>query len=350
MEFNKIRLGIFFSLLAITSLGFLYLLLPFFYPIFWAAVIASIFYPIYKKIQSKIKKERLSSSIVVFLVILIIVLPLTGIASLLVNESFELYNAIDNNKSHINQTIQQTITWTNNNPYLEGLNIDEAFWMDKFSEATKTVTKYIFTGLKNFTQNSIVFIVMFILMLYSLYFFLKDGEKLLKTAMHSCPLGDDKEKQLYEKFSRTAASTLKGTLVVGSIQGILGGLMFVVVGIQSAAIWGVLMVALSVLPIGSGLIWFPAGIIMLITGNIWQGLFLIIFGIIVISTIDNFLRPVLIGKEMKLHPMLILFTTLGGLILFGFTGFVIGPIVASLLVTLWEMYNEHYKQELDSNR
>ena len=89
---------------------------------------------------------------------------------------------------------------------------------------------------------------------------------------------------------------------------------------------------------------------MLITGNIWQGLFLIIFGTIVISTIDNFLRPVLIGKEMKLHPMLILFATLGGLIFFGFTGFVIGPIVASLLVTLWEMYNEYYKQDLDNNR
>jgi len=350
MEFNKIRLGIFFSLLAITSLGFLYLLQPFFYPIFWAAVIASIFYPIYKKIQSKIKKERLSSTIVLFLVILIIILPLTGIASLLVNESFELYNAIDNNKSQINQTIQETITWTNNNPYLERLNIDEAFWIDKFSEATKVVTSYIFTGLKSFTQNSIVFIVMFILMLYSLYFFLKDGEKLLKMVMHLCPLGDDKEKQLYEKFSKTAASTLKGTLVVGSIQGVLGGLMFAIVGIQSAAIWGVLMVALSVLPIGSGLIWFPAGIIMLITGNIWQGLFLIIFGTIVISTIDNFLRPVLIGKEMKLHPMLILFATLGGLIFFGFTGFVIGPIVASLLVTLWEMYNEYYKQDLDNNR
>jgi predicted PurR-regulated permease PerM len=164
--------------------------------------------------------------------------------------------------------------------------------------------------------------------------------------MHLVPLGNKYEKILYTKFTETAFSALKGTLIIGGIQGLLGGLMFAFLGIQGAAIWGIIMVFLSILPTGPSLVWLPTAIILLINGQIWQGLTLLFFGLLVISVIDNLLRPILVGKETKLHPLLILFSTLGGIILFGFTGFIIGPILAALVVSMWNIYDDHYKDEL----
>jgi len=346
MQLSKVRLTLFFFLLILVTLVFGYLLQPFFYPIFWAAVIASIFYPLYEKLYTKIKMKGLSSIIMLFLVFLIIFLPLTMISSLLIKESIDVYSSIDSNKSEIAQNMQGVFDWAKDNALLQRINFDESFWIEKISESAKTLTAFIFTNIKNFTQNSVIFIIMFVLMLYSLYYFFKDGKKFLETAMHLIPLGNKYEKILYNKFTGAATSALKGTLIIGGIQGLLGGLMFAFLGIQGAAIWGMIMVLLSILPIGSGLIWMPASIILLINGQTWQGITLLLFGILIISVIDNFLRPVLIGKQTKLHPLLILFSTLGGLAIFGFTGFVIGPILAALLVSMWDIYDEHYKDEL----
>jgi len=346
MKLTKVRIILFFSLLIVATIGFGYVLKPFFYPIFWAAVLASIFYPLYNKLLKKIKYKGLSSVIMIIFVFLIIILPLTGISSLLIKESIDIYTGIDNNRSEITQSMQKTFDWAKNNSLLQKINIDESFWIDKVSESAKALTAFIFTSVKNFTQNSVIFVFMFALMLYSLYYFFKDGKNFLETTMHLVPLGNKYEKILYTKFTETAFSALKGTLIIGGIQGLLGGLMFAFLGIQGAAIWGIIMVFLSILPTGPSLVWLPTAIILLINGQIWQGLTLLFFGLLVISVIDNLLRPILVGKETKLHPLLILFSTLGGIILFGFTGFIIGPILAALVVSMWNIYDDHYKEEL----
>ena len=139
---------------------------------------------------------------------------------------------------------------------------------------------------------------------------------------------------------------MAGSLIVGGVQGGLGGAMFAVLGIEGAAIWGIIMVCLSVVPIGPSVVWFPASIILLINGQIWQGITLMLFGFLIISTIDNLLRPIVVGKKINLHPVLILFSTLGGILMFGFTGFLIGPIFTALVVSMWEIYDEHYKDEM----
>jgi len=346
MQLTKVRLSLFFFLLILVTLGFGYILKPFFYPIFWAAVIASIFYPLYEKLLKKIKRPSIASILMLFLVFLIIFLPLTAISSLLIKESIDIYTEIDNNKSEITNSMQGVFDWAQENPILRKISIDESFWIDKVSESAKALTAFIFSSIKNFTQNSVIFVIMFILMLYSLYYFFKDGKRFLETAMHLIPLGNKYEKILYKKFTDTSLSALKGTLIVGGIQGLLGGLMFAFLGINGAAIWGIIMVVLSILPIGPSLVWLPTGIILLINGQTWQGIALLLFGLLVISVIDNFLRPVLVGKETKLHPLLILFSTLGGLALFGFTGFIIGPIISALVISMWDIYDEHYKDEL----
>jgi len=154
------------------------------------------------------------------------------------------------------------------------------------------------------------------------------------------PLEDDRGEMLYKRFTDTTRAALKATLIIGGLQGILGGLVLLVAGIEGALFWGIVMVVSSLVPsIGCSIIWVPAGIIMLLTGHTWEGILILVFGAAVISTVDNLLRPVLIGKDVQLHPLLIFLSSLGGIALFGISGFVIGPIIASLFLTIWEMYD-----------
>lgn len=196
---------------------------------------------------------------------------------------------------------------------------------------------------------SVKFVFMLFIMFYTLFFFFKDGPRLLKYLMRVSPLGDKYEAMLYEKFTSTARATLKSTLIVGGLQGTLGGIFFWIAGVEGALVWGIIMIALSVIPaIGSFIIWLPTGIIMLALGNIWQGLLILIGGMF-ISIIDNIIRPPLVGKDTQMHPLIVLFTTLGGIFLFGISGFVIGPIIASLFLAIISIYNFYYRGELDSN-
>ena len=185
-------------------------------------------------------------------------------------------------------------------------------------------------------------------MAYTLFYFIRDGEKFLRKIMYLCPLGDNHEVMFYNKFTSTARATLKGSLVIGIVQGLIGGLLFYFVGIKGALIWGLVMMALSIL-IGCYLVWVPAGIIMLLLGNLWQGIAILAVGVLIISTIDNIIRPWLVGKDTQMHPLLVFLSTLGGILVFGLTGFIIGPVITSLLMAFWEMYEHYYKTELDNN-
>jgi len=191
---------------------------------------------------------------------------------------------------------------------------------------------------------------MLFIMFYTLFFFLRDGKKILEHLMHLSPLGNKYETMLYEKFTSTSRATLKGTFLVGCVQGTLGGLLFLAVGIPGALIWGLMMVALSIVPaVGCSIIWLPTGIIMLLMGNIWQGITILLFGTLVISNIDNLIRPPLVGKDIQMHPLLVLFSTLGGIFIFGISGFIIGPVIAALFTSVISIYDHYYRNELSNN-
>ncbi len=350
MDFDKIRNYVFLGTLAFVTVLFFSLLKVFAYPIFWAAVIAAMAYPLYQKLNSFFHHPNIASLITLTIVTIIILVPLTTVGTLLVKESINLYGSINTSDSPINQTIQETITFLRNNSFTKTLRINQPFLSDKISEFAKTGLASIFASLTNLTQNSVTFIAMFILMLYTLFFFLRDGEKILQKLMRIFPLGDKYETLLYKKFTSTANAAIKGTIVIGSVQGTLGAIVFSIAGIQGAILWGIVMAFFSIIPgAGSSIIWLPAAIIMFLTGNIWQGVMILIVGALVISTIDNFLRPILVGKDIQMHPIIILFSTLGGIALFGISGFVIGPVIASLFLAFWEIYEAYYRRELTSN-
>lgn len=343
---EKTRDIVFFVLFGTVLLLFVYLVLPFFYPIFWAAVTAIIFRPLYKRLNLRSDRPNLNALVSVVIILLIIFLPLGIVGTLLVNESLSMLSSVSSDTSSIRDTFRSALEALKHNRFTAFLNIDETFWTDKFSDFARGVSGFIYQNLKSVTQNLVEFVIMFIIMVYTLYFFIRDGEKLPMIFSRLCPLGKDKEKLLLEKFVSTTRATLRSTLVIGGIQGSLGGFIFWALGIEGALIWGVVMVFAAILPTGSAIIWGPAAIILLLTHQYWKGIILLVFGIVVIGTIDNFLRPILIGKELQMHALFILFSTLGGLLLFGFTGFIIGPVIASVLLALWDIYNVYYSDLL----
>ena len=160
-------------------------------------------------------------------------------------------------------------------------------------------------------------------------------------------MGDAYEKMLYEKCRSTSVATLESAFIIGGVQGTIGGILFWITGVPGALVWGVVMMAFSILPaLGSFMVWLPAGLIMLALGNVWQGVAILLVGIFIIATVDNLIRPPLLGKDTEMHPLIVLFSTLGGIFLFGVSGFIIGPIIAALFLAIISIYDHYYQSEL----
>jgi predicted PurR-regulated permease PerM len=180
-----------------------------------------------------------------------------------------------------------------------------------------------------------------------MFFFFKDGHKILERIFYYTPLSDEDETRMLTQFASITRATVKGTLVIGIIQGALAGIAFWAVGIEGAALWGTIMAILSIVPgIGAPLVWVPAVIILFVNGQYVKATLLLVWCGAVVTTIDNFLRPVLVGRDAKMPDLLILIGTLGGLFLFGPIGFIIGPIICGLFLTVWDIYGTTFKEVL----
>lgn len=348
MSFEKIRSTFYFGVTLILFVAFLYLIRPFLFPIFWAAIIAILLSPLYKFINKYIDVPSLSAIIGVILVIVLILLPLSLLVFLLIQQAIMLYNTfINDNFFH---TLQNLMSWLEKGPFANLVQGVSSQWLQDISGTVKTVSLFLIKYVGNIAQNSAVFVGMFLIMIYALYYFFKDGEKLLRRLTYISPLDGKYERMFFDKFISTAASTLKSTFIVGGIQGLLGGILFFATGIKGALIWGVIMMALSFIPaVGASIIWFPAGIIMIMMGNVWKGVLILLVGTFIISLIDNLLRPQLVKKDTEMHPVITLLSTLGGIIIFGISGFVIGPIIAAMFLAMISMYTHYYSNELRNN-
>ena len=198
--------------------------------------------------------------------------------------------------------------------------------------------------LSTVTLGTVSFVINTFIFLYCMFFFLIDGEKVIEKILYYLPLEDQDERRMLEKFTSVTRATIKGTLVIGVLQGSLAGLAFYVVGIGSAVFWGAIMAVLSIIPsVGSAIVWAPAAIILAATGHVAKGIGLAAFCGIVVGSLDNVLRPILVGKDTQMHELLIFLGTLGGIIMFGVVGMIIGPILAALFVTVWEIYGIAFK-------
>jgi predicted PurR-regulated permease PerM len=215
---------------------------------------------------------------------------------------------------------------------------------DKISKAAMQGSQYLASQAFSFGQGTFDFVVSFFIMLYLLFFFLRDGQDLTRRIRIAIPLAEPQKRRLQLKFTRVVRATVKGNIVVALTQGALGGLIFWVLNIPSSLLWAVLMAFLSLLPaVGAGIVWAPVALYFLASGMIWQGVVLGLFGVFVIGLVDNVLRPILVGKDTRMPDYLILISTLGGMAVFGLNGFVIGPMIAALFMSTWGLFTSAKK-------
>lgn len=339
----------FLLLLLAVSAGFGLILWPFIGAVFWALVLAILFHPFNKRLLRRFPgKPNLTTLYTLLLCLLGVILPLVLIGSSVVRETVHIYDRISSGQLDFGSYFQQINaalpTWVVQ--FLERIDLASAQEIQsKLSSLGAEAGKLVAGKAVEVGQNTLSFVVSFGVMLYLLYFLLRDGTHLAQRVRDAIPMEPGHKRSLAEKFATVIRATVKGNLVVASAQGALGGLIFWLLDIQGAVLWGVLMAFLSLLPaVGASLIWGPVSIYFLATGNVTQGLVLAAYGVMVIGLVDNVLRPILVGKDTKMPDYIVLISTLGGMSIFGLTGFVIGPAIAALFIACWDIYSPQDKR------
>ncbi|WP_339896531.1 AI-2E family transporter [uncultured Gilvimarinus sp.] len=338
---KTLELKSFLGLLILVSIAFLWILQPFFGPVFWACALAIIFYPAQSRFLGNLKhRPNIRSLITLGFCLIIVIIPVIFLVSSVVAQAASLYQQIDSGEIDPAKKIEQfesSFPIVQNTLGRFGVNLDDL--KKQAVNFAMNSGKYIAQYTFNIGQNAFKFVLNFCLMLYLTFFLLRDGNQLLELMIRALPMGDTRERLLFAKFAEVTRATVKGNLVVAMVQGALGGFIFWVLGIPAALLWAVVMAFASLLPaVGAAIIWAPVAIYLLAVGNYVDGIILIAFGGGVIGLVDNLLRPVLVGRDTKLPDYLVLLSTLGGMALFGINGFVIGPLIAALFIAFWGIF------------
>ncbi|HJU71695.1 MAG TPA: AI-2E family transporter [Paucimonas sp.] len=343
MNHPELQQKTFLLLLLTVSIAFGWLLLPFYGTVFWGAVLAILFTPLYRRFLAAMPQRRnLAASATLLLCLVIVILPLTLLSISLVQQGAIVYQKIRSGELNFGVYFQQVIAalppWIASLLDRFGL-ADIPALQQKLSNGVVQGSQFIAAQALNIGQNTFQFIISFGLMLYLLFFLLRDGATLAGRIRQAIPLSMEYKRHLSGKFTTVIRATVKGNIAVAATQGALGGMMFWFLGIQASLLWGVLMAFLSLLPaIGAALVWAPVAIYFLLTGAVWQGVTLIVFGVLVIGLVDNILRPLLVGKDTQMPDYVVLVSTLGGMAVFGLNGFVIGPAIAALFIAVWDLF------------
>jgi predicted PurR-regulated permease PerM len=324
------------------TLAFAWILWPFYGAVFWATVLAILFAPVYRRLSRRMRQRRTLAALSTLMIILVIViLPAGLVTGLLLQEALGVYGRIQAGELSVGRYLQHILdalpAWAGGLLERFGLTSLGAVQAKFAAGLTKSIQFFAGQAL-SIGQNTLDFVVSFFVTLYLLFFLLRDGEALARRIRDALPLQEDLQRNLSGKFTNVIRATVKGNIVIAIIQGVLGGLIFWILGIQAPVLWAVVMAFLSLLPaVGTAIIWLPVAVYMLVTGAVWQGTVLIAYGVLVIGLVDNVLRPILVGKDTKLPDYVVLISTLGGMSIFGFNGFVIGPIIAAMFIAVWDV-------------
>lgn len=339
---------VFLLLLALITIAFGWLLKPFFGAVFWAMTLALMFDPIYQRIRTKFRgRSNLAALATLLLCLVIVILPMALVTSTLITEVTGVTQRIKAGDINFRSYFQQVLTalphWLLD--WLDRLGLSNLQGvLDRLSAGLAQGGQMLATNALAIGQNTFDFLVSFVIMMYLLFFLLRDGRGLARMVRDSIPLEPEHTRYLLAKFATVVRATVKGNVLVALAQGALGGMAFWVLGIHAAVFWGVVMALLSLLPaIGAALVWGPVAIYLLSTGSVLSGVGLVMWGVLVIGLSDNVLRPLLVGKDTKMPDYLVLVSTIGGMSLFGINGFVIGPTIAAMFIAFWALFN--HKQE-----
>lgn len=333
------------GLLVIATVLFAMVLWPLSGAVSWAVFIAIVFAPMQERAVQACRGRRGWAAFASLVVIVVIVLlPTALLIASVTEEAAAFYNRFRTGEIRLAEYFQRGIDalpgWVRVGLDRLGL-ADLGLVQQKLVEALGRSGQALTTRAFSIGQNTLEFLLNFFVMLYLLFFLLRDGRALSVAAARALPLQEEHTRRLLGQFATVVRATVKGNVVVALVQGTLGGLAFWVLGIKGALLWGALMALLSLLPaVGAAMIWGPVAVYLLTTGSIWAALGLTAWGVLVIGLVDNVLRPILVGKETRLPDYLVLIATLGGLAVFGINGFVIGPVIAAIFLATWEIFSD----------
>lgn len=322
--------------------AFIALIYGFLEALLLAAIFSGLVYPLYKRFQKLTGERNTLSSLMTLLVsVLVVIVPLFFLLGLIAEQALGITEMvapwIEKQMGHSSTANPTLPDWF---PFADKLAPYSGQISAKLAELVGKIGVVIASGLAHLSGGAAAFFLQLFVMLYAMFFFLVSGPTLMDKILSYLPLTKGDKEKMIEVGLSVGRATVKGTLIIGIIQGTLGGIGFAVAGIGSAVFWGAVMAVLSVLPgIGATLIWAPAVIYLLLSGKTIAGICLLIYCAGVVGTIDNFLRPMLVGRDSEMPDLLILLSTLGGLALFGASGLVLGPILAALFMTVLAIYS-----------
>lgn len=352
-EINGTWFRIAFVLVLVLSISSLFLAVvwPFLQALLFAAILAGLFKPLQRSLAKLFRgRESLAAVATILVLMLIIIGPVSALAGLIVKQAVDV-------SDHALPWVQQQLgsagsfdlhDWLAARfPMFEDFLPSRTEIANALGTAVKAAGAYLVASASSFTAGTAGVLLDFFVMLYAMFFFLRDGRGILEKIFYYMPLSHDDEVLMLERFVSVTKATIKGTLLIGLIQGGLAGIAFYFAGITGAAFWGAVMVVLSIIPgVGAALVWVPAVIYLAATGHHLAAILLGVWCAGVVGTIDNVLRPTLVGKDAKMPDLLILIGTLGGLFLFGPLGFIVGPIICGLFLTAWDIYGVAFRNIL----
>lgn len=335
----------FIILVVLVTVAFVCLLLPFYSALLWAVILAVLFNPLQRWLVARLRGRRtLAAAVSVLVCVCIVVIPGSLVFGALAQEATGLYQRIDTREFDPAAIVERVYT------SLPAFMVDllGAAGLDNFAAIQERFTstlaqgsQFIATRALSIGQGTAQFLVGLGVMLYVLFFLFRDGSQLAATISRASPLAPRHTRHVMAKFTTVVKAAVKGNFIIALIQGTLGGLTFWALGIQAPLLWGVVMTLLSLMPaVGAFLVWVPVAAYLLVIGDYARATILILVGVFVIGMIDNLLRPMLVGKDLRLPDYMVLVSTIGGLALFGMNGFVIGPLIAALFVAVWSLLTE----------
>jgi predicted PurR-regulated permease PerM len=339
----------FVALVIIISLAFAYLLAPYFGAVLWGVVAAIMFQPLTARLTSRLGgRGNLAASLVLLALVAVFVVPTILLGISIVNEATSLYQQITSGQINVGRMVQDMEAALPSGLRRAiaryGLN-DLEHVRNEFGSGITTGLQAVGGRLLTVGQGALSFFAALGVMLYLTYFLLRDGERYGDLVVRSLPLRPETRDSLIAHFLLVVRATMRGTVVVAVVQGMLGGVLFSALGMEGSLILGVMMGFFSLLPaVGTGIIWVPVAIYLFATGDTGKAAIVVGCGVFVIGMVDNVLRPILVGRDTRMPDFVVLIATLSGLELFGLNGFIIGPVIAALFMAVWTQKRDSQAQ------
>ncbi len=337
-------------LLLLTAILFFNIVQIFLIPVLLATVFTALFYPTYDFLLKRFGGRKSLSAICCCLLLLLLLLaPVYSVGHMVALEGIDLFRTAG---PKIQEIIEQgddgVLGDIQNNAIVQMLGLDTFDWNASIKDIAKNVGAVVTNVVNKTSRGTFQVITDLFITLFTMFYFFRDGDKLIDRVKYLSPLDDIYEEGLIHRFVSVSRATIKGTVLIGIVQGSLGALTLWICDVDSPILWGVVMVVLSVIPlVGVWLVLYPAALIQILLGHYWQGIAILVVTIVVIGNIDNFLRPRFVGRDAGMHDLMIFFSTLGGISVFGIMGFIIGPVIAVFFLTILDIYSIEFKSTLD---